>query len=406
MRSEKKDRDYKLERRKDARGIWYITWRENGKPKRASTGKTHEEDALQLLHDFVNGLDTATVAETTKYTVMDCVVAHANMVQKRGNINRDIEMNAKLVRDNSFGQIFPEDLTHADVRSLIGFYKRKGYADSTISYRIALIHAAMVYAHDKMVDLCPFLPRFNIKNVQEEVVQKRKRTRWLDVKEVSLLLETASGFRTTSTRSKLVDGVWIKPEMAPFSSHLCVENEPYPRFEPWVSLFVNLMLATSARISAVCELTWDRVTDELITLENPKLRGRRKGRATIPTPDSIKPILQEAREKSRNGIYVLETTDGTRVSPLLARLRFAAAAQQAGLNVNNPDNLKRVVPHTIRHTMATHLLHKKVDIYVVSKQLGHSDIKTTQDNYLHHSPKFQKEAVLATDLMLKRVNKK
>ena len=276
----------------------------------------------------------------------------------------------------------------------------------TIAYRIALTHAAIVYAHDKMVDLCPFLPRFNIKNVQEEVVQKRKRIRWLDLKEVSRLLKTASGFRTTSTRSKLVDGVWIKPEMARFSSHLCVENEPYPRFEPWVSLFVNLMLATSARISAVCELTWDRVTDELITLENPKLRGRRKGRATIPTPGFIKPILQEAREKSRNGIYVLETTDGTRVSPPLARSRFAAAAQQSGLNVGGEDVISRVVPHTIRHTMATHLLQKAVDIYVVSKQLGHSDIKTTQDNYLHHSPKFQKEAVLATDVMLKQVNEK
>jgi integrase len=56
--------------------------------------------------------------------------------------------------------------------------------------------------------------------------------------------------------------------------------------------------------------------------------------------------------------------------------------------------------HDLRHTFATLLLGKGVDVAVVSKALGHSSISTTADVYAHWTRPMQERTASVMEMVL------
>jgi len=133
--------------------------------------------------------------------------------------------------------------------------------------------------------------------------------------------------------------------------------------------------ATGARVSELTRLTLQDVLFEdglaRIFGKGSKERivpvGRRALGAVSLYAREIRPLLDKGKTR---GVLFLNAR-GTPLSRVGAWGIIKRAAKQAGLS-------KRVTPHTLRHTFATHLLEGGADLRAVQEMLGHADLSTTQ----------------------------
>lgn len=139
-----------------------------------------------------------------------------------------------------------------------------------------------------------------------------------------------------------------------------------------------LSLYTGMRLGEIVNLTWDCVNfrDDTIAILDPKTM---KNRYVFITP-AVKSMLKKRRsEESR---YVFYRADGTKLNGVSNT--FPRVVKKLGLNAPAADDRNKVVFHTLRHTFASWLVQKGVDLYTVKELMGHSTIQMTE-RYAHLS---------------------
>lgn len=79
---------------------------------------------------------------------------------------------------------------------------------------------------------------------------------------------------------------------------------------------------------------------------------------------------------------LLSTPDGKPISTSNFERSFKTIVKKAGL-VDDEGNPKYTGLHTLRHTYASFMFRNKIDIKIISHQLGHADVSTTYNIYTH-----------------------
>ena len=123
------------------------------------------------------------------------------------------------------------------------------------------------------------------------------------------------------------------------------------------------------RVSEVVALKVTDIDRERMLLRVEQGKGQ-KDRFVMLSPQLLE-LLRDWRQVAQPRGWLVPGLDP--VNPMSARQlcrAVSAAARAAGI-------AKRVSPHTLRHSFATHLLEQNVDIRVIQVLLGHAKLETT-----------------------------
>jgi integrase/recombinase XerD len=132
-------------------------------------------------------------------------------------------------------------------------------------------------------------------------------------------------------------------------------------------LIIQLLYSSGARVSELVNL---KVSDLNF---NEKVgwirRGKGKKDRIFVLSEKIIPELQEYLKEHPDNIYLLSKDKA--LSPRNIQKIIKKVAKKAEIQ-------KKVTPHTLRHSYATHLLESGTDIRKIQALLGHENLSTTQ----------------------------
>jgi len=138
---------------------------------------------------------------------------------------------------------------------------------------------------------------------------------------------------------------------------------------------LEFLYATGTRVSELLGLRLSDVDPEGGLV---RVKGKGSKERLIPfgkaAARALERYLREVRpslDRGESGGGVFLNRRGRPLSRMAIWNLVHGAAERAGVK-------KRVSPHTLRHTFATHLLEGGADLAVVQELLGHADISTTQ----------------------------
>jgi len=139
---------------------------------------------------------------------------------------------------------------------------------------------------------------------------------------------------------------------------------------------LELFYACGTRVSELINL---KIGDLFLSEEIIRVFGKGSKERLIPIGSSainwIKQYLVKSRpllmKKSKSENYLFLNSRGSKLSRMGVWKIIDRYVKEAGI-------VKKVHPHTFRHSFATHLLEGGADLRAVQEMLGHADISTTQ----------------------------
>jgi integrase len=146
-------------------------------------------------------------------------------------------------------------------------------------------------------------------------------------------------------------------------------EEIYRLKSPYVLAAIRMLIYTGCRMGEILTLKWEDIdlNDHCIHLKDSKT-----GKRTIPLNKSAKEVLHRIEKQKENPFVFCGDKPGTHLINI----------QKAWQKIRKRAGISDVRIHDLRHSFASFMIKNGVNLFEVSRLLGHRDIKTTT-RYLH-----------------------
>lgn len=132
-------------------------------------------------------------------------------------------------------------------------------------------------------------------------------------------------------------------------------------------LVLMFLYYTGIRLNEIVNLKWEDIDFNRETIHLKVAKGEKE--RVIFFHQNLKKFIEYFNVKGKG--YVFMSNLGKKYDKRTIQLIVRNAAVKARIG-------KRITPHTLRHSFATHLLEAGADIRHIQKLLGHSNLQTTQ----------------------------
>lgn len=301
----------------------------------------------ELYTAFIGEVDTQGESYTArKRTLLDVVDAYMN---RSATIAKNTRVNYKQTRQ--------------DIQAYIDFLpenkKNQKYLDSFNwqEFEIWLINTRKLGHSTVWINFRRMVALYNFA-VKKEWITKKPKT------------------LTSEIRRDEPEHHPLSPEQVKtlIDSDFC---KKYPEVRSFIILGVHLGL----RIGDMCRLCGSMVKEGAIRITTTKT----KKTLSFPINKTVQTEIDNLRAKVKDDATPFFPGGAARITYKLSRL-----AQETGIPVH---------AHGLRHTCAVMMLRAGIDIYSVSRYLGHESVQTTEQTYAKFVPERQKAASDALERM-------
>jgi integrase/recombinase XerC len=262
-------------------------------------------------------------------------------------------------------------LDHVSVERRLSEATRATYARGLAELLAAVpaVEPAAMQSHDLRRAVAKLRTRgLNGRTIARTLSSWRGFFRWL-ARDRGLRADPCAGLRAPKAPKALPKA------LAPDEAQALLDRAAAGALEARDRAMFELLYSSGLRLAELVDLN---VVDASGALRDGEVTVTGKGRKTRSVPVGAKARaalgawLAARAQVARVGERALFVgARGERVNPAVVRQRLGTWALRAGLG-------RRVHPHMLRHSFASHVLQSSGDLRAVQEMLGHASISTTQ----------------------------